>query len=149
MCGTSAKGSPQETGAGVAPLQGTALVLGQSAEHSGVVAELDGPFQTDVNDLAAPADGFGFFDLEQRQARVCDREEQVRVLVQAGSTVAPRHENGLLVLEVGGTIIRLAISALLRAGLAAMPGSGQPSTVPESSVRTDSSLKAVRATPPE
>jgi hypothetical protein len=101
LLGTS-DGSYEATRAGIATLEGAPLVLRESAKNSRVLAELDGPFQADINDLAATADSFGFFDLDQREARVPDGEEQLGVLVQAGSTVAPRHQNGLLESQFGG-----------------------------------------------
>src|SRR5665648_338653 len=83
--------SPGATGPGIATFQGAPFVLGQSAPDSGILAGLDGPFQTGLNDLAATADGFRFFYLEKRGSGVPDREEQFGVLVQAGSAVAPSH----------------------------------------------------------
>src|SRR5450631_1205912 len=84
------------TGPGIATFEGASFVLGQSAPDSGVLAGLDGPFQAGLNDLTASADGFGFLYLEERRAGVPDGEEQLRVLVQAGSAVAPCHQIGLL-----------------------------------------------------
>src|ERR1035437_6519447 len=88
------------TGARIAPFEGAPLVLGQSAPDSGVLAGLDGPFQADFNHLTTTADGFSLFNLEKRGAGVPDREEQLGVLVQAGSAVAPSHQIGLLESEV-------------------------------------------------
>jgi hypothetical protein len=81
---------------GIATFEGAPLVLGQPTKHSSLLAEVDGPFQASINDLAATAYGFGFLYLEVRWAGVPDGEEQVRVLVQAGSAVAPSHQIGLL-----------------------------------------------------
>ena len=83
-------------GAGSSAFQGAPFVLGQSTPDSGVLAGLDSPFQAGLNHLAATADGFCFFYLEKRGAGVPDREEQLGVLVQAGSAVAPSHQIGLL-----------------------------------------------------
>src|SRR5665811_46234 len=88
--------SPGATGPGIAPLEGAPFVLGQSAPDSGVLAGLDSPLQAGLNDLASTAYGFGFFYLEKRGAGVPNREEQLGVLVQAGSAVAPSHQIGLL-----------------------------------------------------
>src|SRR5674476_1137644 len=87
--------SPGATGPGIAPLEGAPFVLGQSAPDSGVLAGLDSPLQAGLNDLASTTYGFGFFYLEKRGAGVPNREEQLGVLVQAGSAVAPGHQNGL------------------------------------------------------
>src|SRR5579875_2332347 len=67
-------------GAGVAALQGAALVLGQPAPDAGVLAGLQRPLQAGVDDLAATAHLFGVLDLLQGGSRVADGEEQLRVL---------------------------------------------------------------------
>src|SRR5665647_565296 len=92
--------SPGATGPGIATFEGAPFVLGESTPDSGVLAGLDSPFQAGLNDLTATADGFGFFYLEKRGAGVPDRKEQLGVLVQAGSAVAPGHQIGLLESEV-------------------------------------------------
>src|SRR5450631_2468646 len=81
------------TGARIAAFEGTAFVFGKSAPDSGVLAGLDCPFQAGLNDLAATADGFCVFDLEKSRAGVPDREEHLRVLVEAASAVAPSHQD--------------------------------------------------------
>src|SRR5450759_343051 len=88
--------SARATGPGIATFEGAPFVLGQSAPDSGVLAGLDSPFQAGLNDLTATAYGLGFFYLEKRGAGVPNREEQLGVLVQAGSAVAPSHQIGLL-----------------------------------------------------
>src|SRR5664280_1100744 len=79
------------TGTGIAAFERTPLVLGQSTPDSGVLAGLNSPAQTVLSDLTATADGLGFLCLDERGAGVPDGEEQLGVLVQAGSTVTPRH----------------------------------------------------------
>jgi hypothetical protein len=61
---------------GIATLEGTALALGLSAPDSGVLAGLQGPFQTDFCDLASTADRLGLIGLEKRKGIVPVREEQ-------------------------------------------------------------------------
>ena len=77
------------TGTSDATFEGTPLVIGQSAPDPGVLAGIHGPAQTCVNDLAAPADSLCLVDLAKRRVAVADREEQLWILVQAGSTVTP------------------------------------------------------------
>jgi len=67
--------TPQEVDARLKDSQGTTLVVGQSAPDSGILARVHGPFQADVDDLAAAADGFCLFDLGERGPGVSDREE--------------------------------------------------------------------------
>jgi hypothetical protein len=88
-------GPGEQAGAGLSAFEGAPLVVGQSAPDSRLLTALDGPFQTGVNDLAATADGLCVLDLAKRRAGVPDREEQLRVLVQAvsGSAFAPRHQS--------------------------------------------------------
>ena len=85
-------GNRGSTGTGIAAFEGTPLVLGQSTPDSGVLAGLNSPAQTVLSDLTATADGFGLFDLAKRGAGVPDGEEQLGVLVQAGSMVTPSHQ---------------------------------------------------------
>ena len=54
------------------------------------------PLQACVSNLASPADLLGLFNLEEGRAGVPDREEQLRILVQTGGTVAPIHGLTLL-----------------------------------------------------
>jgi len=79
-------------GSGVSAFQSAAFVLGQSAPHPCVMAGLHGPAQTGRHDLTATADDFGLFGLENRGVAIPDRKEQLRVLVQTGSAISPRHE---------------------------------------------------------
>src|SRR5665647_3867627 len=80
-------------GSGVSAFQSAAFVLGQSAPHARVIAGLHGPAQTGRHDLTATADDFGLFGLENRGIAIPDRKEQLRVLVQTGSAISPRHED--------------------------------------------------------
>jgi hypothetical protein len=90
-------GSPDRSagamGSGVSAFQSSALVLGQPAPHPGVMAGLYGPAQTGPNDLTATADDLCLFGLENCGVAVPDREEQLGVLVQTGSAIAPCQED--------------------------------------------------------
>src|SRR5665647_1393080 len=81
------------SGPGIAALEGPPFVLRQTAPDTGVLTGLDGPFQAGLSDLAATAYGLGLFDLEKGGTGVPNREEQLRVFVQAGSAVAPVHRD--------------------------------------------------------
>src|SRR5664279_4019270 len=96
----TASRSARSTGPGISAFEGASLVFGESTPDSRVLAGLDGPFQAGLNDLTATAYSLGFFYLEKRGAGVPDGEEQLGVLVQAGSAVAPGHQIGLLGSEV-------------------------------------------------
>jgi len=52
-------------GAGMSALEGTALVLGQSAPHPAILTRLHRPFQAGLHDLASAAYGLGLFDLQE------------------------------------------------------------------------------------
>src|ERR1035437_2464403 len=80
-------------GSGVSAFQSAAFVLGQSAPDPRVMAGLYSPAQTGRHDLTATADDFGLFGLENRGVAIPDRKEQLRVLVQTGSAISPRHED--------------------------------------------------------
>src|SRR5690606_36588294 len=84
--------------AGGAALERATLVLGQATPHAGVLVDLHGPAQAGVDDLAAMARGPPLFDLDESGAGVPDREEQLRVLVQACSAVAPVHQCSIRIL---------------------------------------------------
>jgi hypothetical protein len=81
------------TGARVSTFQGVAFVLGQSTPDSRVMAGLHGPGQAGHHALTAAADDFCLFRLQKRGVAVPDREEQLGVLVQTGSAIAPCHED--------------------------------------------------------
>src|ERR1035437_8093729 len=84
-------GSAGATGGGVAAFEGAALLLGQAAPDPGLLSGLKSPFQAGRGDLTATAYGLGFFCLDECGASVPVREEQLGVLAQAGSAVAPGH----------------------------------------------------------
>jgi hypothetical protein len=86
-------------GSGIPALESTPLVVGQCAPDPGVLAGLHGPAQTDVNYLTPTADDLCLFDLQKRGAGVPDGEEELGVLAQAGSAVAPSHQVRLLEIE--------------------------------------------------
>jgi|SRR5450631_3435409 len=85
--------SAEETGTGNSAFEGPSFVCGQSAPDPVILAGLHGPSQAGVSDLAAAADDFCFVGLVKRGVAVPKREEQLWVLVQAGSTAAPRHQD--------------------------------------------------------
>ena len=80
-----------DTGAGVAALQRTTLVLAQSTPHAVVLTGLKSPLKTLLPDVATPADLLGFLDLEDGRTGVSDGEEQFRVFIETSRTVAPIH----------------------------------------------------------
>ena len=80
-----------DTGASVAALQRTTLVLAQSTPHAVVLTGLKGPLKTLLPDVATPADLLGFLDLEDGRTGVSDGEEQFRVFIETSRTVAPIH----------------------------------------------------------
>jgi hypothetical protein len=88
--------SAEATSPGVSAFEGAPFILGESSPDPGLLAGLDGPSQAFVNDLTTTADTFGFFYLAQRWAGDPNSEEQLRVLVQASTVVAPRHQIALL-----------------------------------------------------
>src|SRR5699024_6786999 len=93
-CGSRTRGgvvSAGAAGAGCAALERAALVLAHPAPDAGVLAGLEGPLQAGLDDLAAAADPLGLLDLEQGRTGVPDGEEQLRILVQTRSTMAPVH----------------------------------------------------------
>jgi hypothetical protein len=60
---------------------GAPFFLGYPAPDSSVPAELVGPCQTGLQDLAGTTDDLGFFYLEKGRAGVPDGEEELGVLV--------------------------------------------------------------------
>ena len=80
-------------GAGIATFEGTPFIRRQSTPDPVVLAGLHGPTQADLHDLTAMADSFCLFDLTKRLRAVPDRKEQLRILVETGSTVTPSHQD--------------------------------------------------------
>ncbi len=78
-------------GACVATLQRTSLVLAESAPDTVVLPGLEGPCEALFAHVAASAHLLGLLDLQDRGPGVADREEQLRVLVEARGTVTPIH----------------------------------------------------------
>src|SRR5512144_581177 len=78
-------------GPGVAALESAALVLGEPAPDPGVLSGLQRPAKAGVHDVATTADDLGLLDLQQRRPGVPDREEQLRVLVEARCPMTPVH----------------------------------------------------------
>jgi len=91
-CSRDTAGSTGPSGAGIAALEGTPFVFGQTTPDAGVLAGLDGPFQAGLNHLAATAHCLRLLDLEKCRASVPDGEEQLWVFLQAGRPVTPAHE---------------------------------------------------------
>jgi hypothetical protein len=84
-------GSASATSASVASLESATLVLGQATPHAGVLTRVERPAKARLDDRATTANGLGLLDLKDRGAGVPDREEQLRVLLEAGSLMAPVH----------------------------------------------------------
>jgi hypothetical protein len=91
------------SGTGIAALDGTSFVRGQSAPDPILLAGLNGPTQAGLNNLTATADSLGFFYLEKRGAGVPDREEQLGVHAEASSTITPSHQDRAPCIEGGAS----------------------------------------------
>src|SRR5690606_26802297 len=74
-----------------ATLERAPLLFAHPTPYAGVLAGLERPAQALLRYRAAPTDRLGLLDLQQGRAGRPDREKQLRVLVSAGSTVAPVH----------------------------------------------------------
>ena len=85
--------SAEETDTGNSAFEGPSFVCGQSAPDPVILSGIHGPSQAGVSDLTAAADDFCLVDLVKRRVGVPNREKQLWVLVQAGSTTAPRHQD--------------------------------------------------------
>ena len=83
----------EETRTGNPASESPPFVSGQSAPDPVILSGIHGPSQAGVSDLTAAANDFCFVDLVKRRVGVPNREEQLWVLVQAGSTAAPRHQD--------------------------------------------------------
>ena len=79
---------------GVAALESAPLVLAETAPDPMILAGLEGPLQALFAHVAASAHLLGLLDLEDGRTGVADREEQLRVLVEARRTVTPIHGVG-------------------------------------------------------
>ena len=84
-------GGGAHAGSGVAALESAPLVLAQSTPDAVVLTSLERPREALLAYLAATAHLLGLLDLEDGRTGVADREEQLRVLVEARGTVAPIH----------------------------------------------------------
>jgi hypothetical protein len=101
-------------GTGITAFEDTPFIRGQPAPYAVVLVGVHGPSQAGVSDLAAAADDFCFVDLVKRGVGVPNREEQLWVLVQAGSTAAPRHQNQAPCIEDWGiSIMRVSSNGAL------------------------------------
>jgi hypothetical protein len=79
-----------------AALQRSPLILAETAPDTMILTSFQRPLQACVPDIASPANLLGLFNLEKGWAGIPDREEQLRVLVQASGPVAPIHGVTLL-----------------------------------------------------
>jgi hypothetical protein len=79
-----------------AALQRSPLIFAETAPDTMILTSFQRPLQACVSYLASPADLLGLFYLEKGRAGISDREEQLRVLIQAGGPVAPIHGVTLL-----------------------------------------------------
>jgi hypothetical protein len=74
-----------------ATLQRSPFVFAKTAPNTMILTSFQRPLQACVSDFASPADLLGLFYLEKGRAGIPNREEQLRVLVQASGPVAPIH----------------------------------------------------------
>src|SRR5439155_26791090 len=75
-------------------LDGAPLFLAHPAPDAGVLTAVEGPPHALVGSRTTPADRLRLLDLQQGRAGRPDREEQLRVLIAAGSMVAPVRHGG-------------------------------------------------------
>jgi len=80
---------PQSYGAA---LERTPLLFAHATPDTGVLTRVDCPPKAVFDHGAAPANLFGFFNLEERRTAVSDREEQLRIYLTTGGNVAPVHD---------------------------------------------------------
>jgi hypothetical protein len=130
-------------GAGISAFEGMPFVLGQSAPDPGVMAGLHGPAQAGHHDLTATADDLCLFGLEKRGVAVPDREEQLGLLVQTGSAIAPCHEDcaptevtglGIVLVSSGCASFGVTVFLLSLVAQVLMSGRVEPSDEPPESV---------------
>src|SRR5437763_6396871 len=93
-----------------APLDRAAFLFAHSAPHAGVLTGVERPLEALVCRGTAPADRLGLLDLQQGRTGRPDREEQLRVLIAAGSTVAPVMAATLLGWWIDGGAMFLSVS---------------------------------------
>ena len=72
--------------------EGVSFIFGHPAQNSSILARVHCPLQAGLNDLAAAADVSCPLDLKACITPGPDGEEQLRVLIQTGSAIAPRHQ---------------------------------------------------------
>ena len=82
--------------AGAAGTSGTTfesatLILAQTSPDSGILTGLEGPLKAGLCDFTTATDSLCFLNLEQRGSGVADREEELRILIEACCTVSPIH----------------------------------------------------------
>ncbi len=98
--GLSGPSGGADAGAGVAALERATLVLAEATPDAVVLTSLERPREALFAHLAATAHLLGLLDLEDGRTGVADREEQLRVLVEAGRAAAPIHGRGFLFLHL-------------------------------------------------
>ena len=70
-------------------LESAALVLTQTAPDSRILTGFEGPLKAGLCDFTTATDSLCFLNLEQRGSGVADREEELRILIEACCTVSP------------------------------------------------------------
>src|SRR5699024_2695294 len=78
-------------GASRAALERPTLVLAQSAPDSCILTGFQGPLQAGLCYFTAATYGFRFLNLKQVWPGVADREEELRILIDACCTVSSIH----------------------------------------------------------
>src|SRR5699024_9751312 len=78
-------------GASGAALERPTLVLAQSAPDSCILTGFQGPLQAGLGYFTAATYGLRFLNLKQGGSGVADREEELRILIEACCTVSPIH----------------------------------------------------------
>ena len=78
-------------GASRAALERPTLVLAQSAPDSCILTGFQGPLQAGLCYFTAATYGLRFLNLKQGGSGVADREEELRILIEACCTVSPIH----------------------------------------------------------
>src|SRR5699024_9295217 len=78
-------------GASGAALECPTLVLAQSTPDSCILTGFQGPLQAGLCYFTAATYGLRFLNLKQGGSGVADREEELRILIEACCTVSPIH----------------------------------------------------------
>lgn len=86
-----ADASAGAAGTSGATLERATLVLAQTAPDSGILTGFEGPLKAGLCNFTTATDSLCFLNLEQRGSGVADREEELRILIEACCTVSPIH----------------------------------------------------------